>query len=115
MDATRIIKDIVPKVVAEDNELIEKISATYTFKVEGAGTWHLDLATPGQVVTDGEQESDCNIETDAESFVEMAMGNLNTQMAFLGGRFRTNNPQLAVRLNVLIEGIVQYIAKNNLG
>ncbi len=54
------------------------------------------------------------IETDNESFVDMALGKLNTQMAFLAGKFRTNNPQLAVRLNALIEGIVRYVSKHNL-
>jgi putative sterol carrier protein len=114
MDTKRIIEEIVPKMLTEDNSLIEKINATYTFKIEGMGNWFVDLTKPGGAVEKSDKESNCNIETDDESFVQMAMGTLNTQMAFLAGKFRTNNPQLAVRLNALIEAMVQYIAKNNL-
>lgn len=114
MDVAQIVKDITPKVIANNADLIEQISATYNFKVEGAGTWWLDLTKPGGAIEDGEKEADCDIETDAESFIDMALGKLNTQMAFLAGKFRTNNPQLAVRLNALIEGIVQHVVDNNL-
>ena len=114
METRQIIEEIVPKVLAENKDLIEKINATYMFKIEGASNWFLDLTKPDQPIEEVVKEAQCDVDTDSASFVEMAMGNLNTQMAFLAGKFRTNEPQLAVRLNALIEGIVEHIAKNNL-
>jgi putative sterol carrier protein len=113
MDAKQICEKIVPEVLKANPAMLERINATYRFDVKDAGIWYVDLKTGAGTVVAQDKPADCNIELSNTTYVDIATGKLNSQMAFLSGQFKTNNPQLAVRLNVLIDGIVRYVATNS--
>jgi putative sterol carrier protein len=113
MNAKQICEQITPEVIKTNPAMLERINATYRFDVKGAGVWYVDLKPGAGTVLAQDKPADCNIELSDATYVDIATGKLNSQMAFLSGQFKTNNPQLAVRLNVLIDGIVRYVATNN--
>ena len=64
------------------------LTASYGFKIEGAGTWHVDVDDGKVTVTEDGGDADCTISTSAETFMKIANGEQNPTAAYMSGKLK---------------------------
>ncbi|MDC0358464.1 SCP2 sterol-binding domain-containing protein [Oligoflexia bacterium] len=87
-------------------EQAEKMNAVYKFVIEGegGGTWVLHCKNPVEV-TASDGPADCTICVHAKYFVAIAKGELNPQVAFMGGQIRVSGDMSqALKLSSIMGG-----------
>jgi len=98
----------VEKRLKEDPSKVAGINAVYQFNLSGesGGSWYVDLTGDEPKVEEGEHESpNCTIITDADTFVGVATGSINGQMAFMTGKLKIKGDMgLALKLQKILGG-----------
>jgi putative sterol carrier protein len=61
---------------------------SYVFEVEGAGTWHVDVADGTVKVTEGGADADVTIHASEETFKAIASGEQNPTTAYMTGKLK---------------------------
>jgi putative sterol carrier protein len=61
---------------------------SYVFEIEGAGTWHVDVADGTIKVTEGGGEADVTIHASEETFKAIASGEQNPTTAYMTGKLK---------------------------
>jgi putative sterol carrier protein len=64
------------------------MTASYLFVIDGAGTWHVDVADGSVRVTEDGGEADCTITASAETFQKIANGEQNPTAAYMSGKLK---------------------------
>jgi putative sterol carrier protein len=64
------------------------MTASYTFDIDGAGSWHVDVDDGKVNVTEGGGDADCTIATSAETFMKIANGEQNPTAAYMSGKLK---------------------------
>ena len=94
--------------LADDPSKVAGINAVYQFNISGdaGGNWYVDLTGDTPVVNEGEHENpNCTIVTDADTFVGVATGTINGQMAFMTGKLKIKGDMgLALKLQKILGG-----------
>jgi putative sterol carrier protein len=101
-----IFEQKIPERITNNPDKVKGIDAVYEFNItgEGGGIWSLDL-TGGkkEVVTGSTGRARCTITMAADDFVQMVSGNLNPQMAFMGGKLKVAGDMgLALKLGNIL-------------
>ena len=79
------------------------LSASYRFDIEGAGTWHVEVANGAVTVTESREPADCVIATDEETFLAVVGNEQSPMGAFMTGKIRVEGDMaLALRLKDLV-------------
>ncbi|MCK5690226.1 SCP2 sterol-binding domain-containing protein [Myxococcota bacterium] len=99
-----VFEDHLPARFANHPEVIKQIGAAYKFIISGdeSGVWVVDLSVPGGKITEGEGEAGCVISITDKDFLDLINGELNPQMAFMGGKLKVAGDMgLALKLQSL--------------
>ncbi|MEW5855016.1 MAG: SCP2 sterol-binding domain-containing protein [Myxococcota bacterium] len=88
-------------------EKAKKINAIYQFKItgEGGGEWFIDLTKESDWVSAGTTDkAKCTITVPAKEWVDILLGKLNPQMAFMSGKLKVQGDMgLAMKLQSLLK------------
>lgn len=114
MQTTKEIFEMIQAEMDRDYSQADGIVATYQFNITGddAGTYQVILGeTSGKVVEGEQQEPDCTLTIDSDSFKKMVEGELNGTEAFMSGLLQIEGDMgLALRLQDILSA---YSANNN--
>ena len=86
-------------------ELAGKINASYKFEVTGdeQSSWIVDLTSAPGVVRESNDDADCTITVSGGDLVDIVVGKLNGQMAFMEGKLKVSGDMaLAMKLGTLL-------------
>ena len=64
------------------------MTASYTFDIDGAGSWFVDVDDGKVTVTEDGGEADCTISTSSETFLKIANGEQNPTAAYMSGKLK---------------------------
>lgn len=64
------------------------MTASYTFDIEGAGAWLVDVDDGKVTVTEDGGEGDCTISASSETFMKIANGEQNPTAAYMSGKLK---------------------------
>ncbi len=64
------------------------MTARYTFDIDGAGSWLVDVDDGKVTVTEDGGEADCTISTSSETFLKIANGEQNPTAAYMSGKLK---------------------------
>jgi putative sterol carrier protein len=79
------------------------LDASYRFDIADAGTWRVDVENGAVRVTESQDEADCVIATDEETFLAVVRNEQNPMGAFMTGKIRVDGDMgLALRLRDLL-------------
>jgi len=79
------------------------LTASYRFDIEGAGSWHVDVAGGAVAVTESQEPADCVIATDEATFLAVVGNEQSPMGAFMTGKIRVEGDMgLALRLRDLV-------------
>ncbi len=93
----------MPNKLAKKPDLASSVNAVFQFDVAGAGTWTIDLKTPGGVVREGAAENAGCIITVAKADWEKVLDNPAFAMqAFMTGKLKASNVGLAMQLQKIL-------------
>lgn len=96
----------IKKRLEADPSKVAGIKAVYQFNLSGetGGNWYVDLTGDTPTVNQGEHASpNCTIITDADTFVGVATGTINGQMAFMTGKLKIKGDMgLALKLQKIL-------------
>ena len=90
-------------VESKGSELVSKFQGVVKFKIDGH-EWLVDLKNgTGSVEENGSGKADITVTVADKDFVQMAMGKLNPQSAFMGGKLKVSgNMALAMKLGPVL-------------
>ncbi len=71
-----------------DSSKAAGMTASYTFDIDGAGSWHVDVDDGRITVTEDGGDADCTISTSAETFMKIANGEQNPTAAYMSGKLK---------------------------
>jgi putative sterol carrier protein len=101
-----IFEQKIPDRIKNHPEKVQGIDAIYEFNITGnnGGIWSLDLTEGKKEVTTGSTgKARCIITMGADDFIQMVSGNLNPQMAFMGGKLKVAGDMgLALKLGNIL-------------
>ena len=101
-----IFEQKIPERVNSNPEKVQGINAIYEFNITGdtGGIWSLDLTEGKKEVSTGSTgKARCIITMADNDFVAMVTGNLNPQMAFMGGKLKVQGDMgLALKLGNIL-------------
>ncbi len=103
--AKEVFDNHLPNRFKTKPDVVTKINSTYKFVLEGdgGGTWVVDLTKPGGEITNADAPAACTITMTAADFVAMMNGQLNPQMAFMGGKLKVaGDMAMALKLQALL-------------
>jgi putative sterol carrier protein len=66
------------------------LTASYTFVIDGAGTWHVDVDDGKVSVTEDGGDADCTITASEETFTKIANGQQNPTAAYMSGKLKVS-------------------------
>ncbi|CEG48016.1 scp2 sterol transfer family protein [Plasmopara halstedii] len=93
-------------IVKDGVAMSKKVKGIIQFDVTGAGNWNLDLKSPTPALTEGSKQADVTITVSDADFVDIALGKLNAQQAFMKGKLKLKgNMTLAMKLPVVFNAI----------
>jgi putative sterol carrier protein len=61
---------------------------SYVFDIDGAGTWRVDVQDGSVSVSEGDGDADATITASAETFDQIASGDLNATTAYMTGKLK---------------------------
>eukprot|EP00939_MAST-03C_sp_MAST-3C-sp1_P004077 g4077.t1 len=100
------IFDKIKEGIAKDPSLVKKVKGIITFKFSDPGAmWTVDLKTKPGDVYEGKAKKKANLTLSMKSkdFVDMALGKLNGQQAFMSGKLKMKgNMGLAMKLGSIM-------------
>jgi 3-hydroxyacyl-CoA dehydrogenase/3a,7a,12a-trihydroxy-5b-cholest-24-enoyl-CoA hydratase len=77
-------------------ELTEKVQKVFLWKVEGGGSWTMNLKDAGGGVTPGASGTpDCTLEITASDFIDMCTGKADAQKLYFGGKLKISGDVMA--------------------
>ncbi len=101
----QLFEHYMPMRLENKPELAEKIGASYKFVVTGneASIWIVNLNEPPGTVTEADDEADCVITVAGKDLIDIVVGTLNGQMAFMEGKLKVaGDMALAMKLGTLL-------------
>ncbi len=78
--------DNLPARVSADR--IAGMNNSYTFEIDGAGTWTVAIADGALTVSEGAGEADCTISASQETFEKIMAGDQNPTTAYMTGKLK---------------------------
>jgi len=103
--AAEVFNEIKQRLTTDPSK-VAGIKAVYQFNLTGetGGSWYVDLTGAAPVVGSGDHASpNCTIITDADTFVGVASGTINGQMAFMTGKLKIKGDMgLALKLQKIL-------------
>jgi len=102
-----IFESQIPQRIANQPDTADEMNgAIYQFNVtgDGAGDWFVDFAASPPVVGAGQHdEAKCTVTLAGEDLLAIVGGQLNPQMAFMGGKLKINGDMaLALKLSQIL-------------
>lgn len=103
-NAKQVFEEKISVKLKSDPDKAKAIGAKVVFHITGGGDWTLDCSKEPAEVKEGNSEGAAVELTMAEEdFVKLANGQLNPQMAFLGGKLKVKgNMGLALKLGQIL-------------
>ncbi|MEP7334634.1 MAG: SCP2 sterol-binding domain-containing protein [Actinomycetota bacterium] len=71
-----------------DSSKTAGMSNSYVFDIEGEGQWKVDVSDGTVSVTEGGGDADVTITSSAETFEQIASGDLNPTSAYMSGKLK---------------------------
>jgi putative sterol carrier protein len=71
-----------------DPEKLAGVTNSYVFDIEGEGQWKVDVSDGTVSVTEGGGEADVTLSSSAETFDQIASGDLNPTSAYMSGKLK---------------------------
>lgn len=106
MDAKTLLETKVAKKLEEKPDLGKGVSAAVAIELtgEGGGRWVIDFTkTPAAFAPDATAAAVTTITMEAATFIEVAEGKADAQMAFLTGKIKVDgNLGIAIKLGELL-------------
>ena len=107
MTVNEIFENQIPQRIADQPETAEEMKdAVYQFNVtgEGAGEWFVDFAASPPAVGAGQHDAaKCTVTLAGEDLLAIVGGQLNPQMAFMGGKLKISGDMaLALKLSQIL-------------
>ena len=105
-NAKQVFEEKIATKVKTDPAKAKSIGALVVFHITGpaAPDWTLDCSKEPAVLTQGGTDgAKVEVTMSEEDFVNLANGNLNPQMAFLGGKLKVKGDMgLAIKLGLIL-------------
>jgi putative sterol carrier protein len=93
----------LPNKLEKKPDLAASVNAVYQFDITGAGTWTVDLKTPGGAVRSGPSEAPGCVITCAQEHWEGVLGNPSSAMMLvMSGKLKVSNVALGMQLQKLL-------------
>jgi putative sterol carrier protein len=71
-----------------DSSKTAGVTNSYLFDIEGEGQWKVDVRDGTVSVTEGGGDTDVTISSSAETFEQIASGDLNPTSAYMSGKLK---------------------------
>jgi putative sterol carrier protein len=71
-----------------DSSKTAGMNNSYLFDIEGEGQWKVDVSDGTVSVTEGGGEADVTLSSSAETFDQIASGDLNPTSAYMSGKLK---------------------------
>ena len=71
-----------------DSSKTAGVNNSYLFDIEGEGQWKVDVSDGSVSVTEGGGDADVTIASSAETFEQIASGDLNPTSAYMSGKLK---------------------------
>src|ERR671925_714178 len=65
-----------------------RMTNSYVFEIDGAGTWKVDVRDGDVSVTEGGGDADATISASEDTFQQIASGDLNATTAYMTGKLK---------------------------
>jgi len=103
-DVQNFFSEYLPNKLKENPGLASEIGAVYTFEIEGAGQWTVDLTDgAGSVAEGGHADPGCVVSAHADDFAALIDNPAQGMMLFISGKLKVTNPGLALSLQKILE------------
>lgn len=103
-NSKQIFEEKIAAKLKQDPEKAKAINALVVFHITGGGDWTMDCTKdPATVAQENRSGATVEVTMAEEDFVKLANGQLNPQMAFLGGKLKVKgNMGLAIKLGQIL-------------
>jgi putative sterol carrier protein len=94
----------LPEKIAADPDAARAVNAVFLFKIDGAGTWTLDLKGDDPGVKDGEVGTpDCTLEMSADDWKSISDNPQSAMALYFQGKLKVSgNAMLATKLQQIL-------------